>query len=369
MMKSPRGHELNSHSPFTDMPMRPPPATSGAFPLFSLVSEHRSKQTSESTKSAIPVAGVYDALSAKIFAQHKAPALFLSGFGVSAALLGIPDAGMTNLVEMEMVARHVCAALREGDLSEYKPPPLIVDGDTGYGGAANMLRTISALANAGAAAITIEDQVFPKKCTIAAGDRVRIIEREAAIQRVRAAIGARNLFDANCSLNKSESESSTTGSGVWIVARTDCRLAFGFQETVERCLRFEDMGADVVYAENLQSFDEYQKLRSKLDPKTITMVAQVQEEKDNIQNVDGKKKKPLLTIQEIGALGFDLALFGVTPLQCVVGSLRKAASSFLDTGIVGQAANDRDITLADFELVKNVVGFGNLEIFEKEFPC
>lgn len=362
-----RRHKLNSHSSYTDMPMGPPSATSGAFSLFSLVSEHRSKQLTQSTKSAIPVAGVHDALSAKIFAQHKAPALFLSGFGVSAALLGIPDAGMTNLVEMEMVARRVCSALREGDLPEHEPPPLIVDGDTGYGGSANMRRTISALANAGAAAITIEDQVFPKKCTIAAGDKIRILDREAATQRVNAAIGARNLYDAKCS--RSKSESLTNGPGVWIVARTDCRLAFGFQETIERCLRFEDMGADVVYAENLQSFDEYQKLRSKLDPKTITMVAQVQEGKDNVKKIDRENGKPLLTIQEIGDMGFDLALFGVTPLQCVVGSLQKAAGSFFDTGIVGQTTNDRDVTLAEFESLKNVVGFENLEAFESEFPC
>jgi len=367
VMMSPREHELNSHSPYIDMPMRPPCPTSGAFPLFSLVSEHRSKQLTQTTKSAIPIAGVHDALSAKIFAQHKAPVLFLSGFGVSAALLGIPDAGMTNLVEMEMVARRVCSTLREGDLPEYEPPPLIVDGDTGYGGSANMLRTISALTNAGAAAISIEDQVFPKKCTIAAGDKIRIIDREAATQRVNAAIGARNLYDAKWS--RSKSESLTNGPGVWIVARTDCRLAFGFQETIERCLRFENMGADVVYAENLQSFDEYQKLRSKLDPKTITMVAQVQEGKDSVKKIDGENGKPLLTIQEIGDMGFDLALFGVTPLQCVVGSLQKAAGSFLDTGIVGQTTNDRDITLADFESLKKVVGFENLETFENEFPC
>ena len=73
------------------------------------------------------------------------------------------------------------------------PPPLIVDGDTGYGGAPNMLRTISTLSRAGAAAISIEDQIFPKKCTIAAGSKIQILPREEAVERVRGAIGARRF--------------------------------------------------------------------------------------------------------------------------------------------------------------------------------
>ncbi|KAL3791826.1 hypothetical protein HJC23_002457 [Cyclotella cryptica] len=236
----------------------PPPATP-ANVLYSLISANR-KHAYENKEllSAIPLAGIHDALSAKIFAQKGAPALFLSGFGVSASLLGVPDAGVTSLVEMEQVTRNVCSAMRSHKGLKV-PPPLIVDGDTGYGGSPNMLRTISSLASAGAAAITIEDQVFPKMCTIAAGEKIRIVEREEAVGRVRGALGARDLYCERVSLSTTESTSS--GAGCWIVARTDCRLAFGFEEVVERCLRFEELGAEIVYAENLQSIDEYLKLR------------------------------------------------------------------------------------------------------------
>lgn len=162
-----------------------------------------------------------------------------------------------------------------------------------------MLRTISSLSKAGAAAITIEDQMFPKKCTIAAGDKIRIVSREEAVERVRGALGAREF----------------AGVDTWIVGRTDCRLAYGFDEVVERCLVFEELGAEIVYAENLQSVDEYIRLREKLDPRTVTIVAQVQETKQS----SGGDQKPLLDIRNIGELGYNLALFGVTPFQCVIG--------------------------------------------------
>lgn len=152
---------------------------------------------------------------------------------------------------MEQVTRNVCSAMRNNRGLKVIPP-LIVDGDTGYGGSPNMLRTISALASAGAAAITIEDQAFPKKCTIAAGEKIRVVEREEAVQRVRGALRARDLHCERVSLSKSATTSA--GDGCWIVARTDCRLAFGFNEVVERCLRFEELGADIVYAENLPKY-------------------------------------------------------------------------------------------------------------------
>lgn len=365
MPKQRRATTSVSSIPSSEMPMNPPPLSSPAYNLFSLIHQNRLTQQSDDKKKAIQMAGIHDALSAKIFAEHGAPVLFLSGFGVSASLLGIPDAGMTNLVEMEMVARHCISAVNN---QRRQPLPLIVDGDTGYGGAPNMLRTISSLASTGAAAITIEDQSFPKKCTIAAGSQIRIVGRKDAIQRVKGALGARDLYEGE------SSETTNAGAGVWIVARTDCRLACGFNEVVERCLRFEEMGADIVYAENLQSIEEYKELRARLDPRTVTMVAQVQERSEGPQSTRNNNEKPLLTIQDVGSLGYDLALFGVTPLQCVVGSLQLAARQFYGsgscdgTGIISQIA-DEPIAMADFNAVKRIVGFGELEEFERQFPC
>ncbi len=283
---------------------------------------------------------------------------------MSASLIGAPDAGILNLVEMEMMARNICSLLRspecrsvlvEGRLHH---PPLIVDGDTGYGGAPNMLRTISALASAGAAAITIEDQRFPKKCTIAAGSTIQIVDRDEAVQRVKCAIGARDLHN----------QRSQRGVGPWIVARTDCRMAFGFDEVVERCLRFEELGAEIVYAENLQSKEEYKQLRDCLDSRTVTIVAQVEETSEKL----GANCKPLLTPTEIGELGFDFALFGVTPLQCVVRALESSAKNFLGRSNSCDDGSElvlSKLEMADFATVKRLVGFGELEDFEAKFPC
>ena len=308
--------------------------------LYTLIKDRRLDKRSE----AIPLYGVHDALSAKIFSRHGAPALFLSGFGVSASLLGLPDVGMTNLVEMEMVTRNIYSVLSE-------QTPLIVDGDTGFGGPPNILRTVSSLAAAGAAAVTIEDQNFPKVCTIAAGSNVRIVDRETAVQRVRCALAARDEVNMR------------SDNGPWIVARTDCRMAFGFDECVERCLQFEQLGAQVIYAENLQSVEEYERLRRRLDPLTVTIVAQVQENRDP----SNKTSKPLLTTGEVGDMGYDLALFGVTPLQIVAGALESAALELLDRG--GENGLARDVAFADFATVKEVVSFDKLEQFSEDFPC
>ena len=275
-----------------------------------------------------------------------------------------------------MMARHVHSAVRSSGASQSSPPPLIVDGDTGYGGAPNMLRTISTMSRAGAAAISIEDQIFPKKCTIAAGSKIQIVPREEAVERVRGAIGARDLHYQQ---QQQVSVDECSGKGTWVVARTDCRMAYGFNEVIERCLRFEELGAEVIYAENLQSVEEYQKLRDRLDSRTVTMIAQVQESLNNDDD-DGRnvetKNKPLLTLQEIAELGYDLALFGVTPLQCVVGALDTTAKLFLggrntDGGDTATATGiiTEPISMAAFSDVKRVVGFDELERFESDFPC
>lgn len=335
--------------------MPEPPVTSPAHALYNLILQNRAS----GDRNSIPVIGCHDAISAKVFALNGATALFVSGFGVSASLLGVPDAGMTSIVEMEMMARNIRSAVQSSPAIT-APPVMIVDGDTGYGGSANMLRTVSSLAASGAAAITIEDQRFPKKCTIAAGSKVQIVDREDAIQRIRAALGARDLYQNQCNSRSP-----------WIIARTDCRMAYWLQEAIERCQRFEELGAEIIYAENLQTKEEYEKLRSTLDPKTVCMVAQVQETTDAREKSEAGGK-PLLTTQEIGQLGFDLALFGVTPLQTVIGALEVAAKEIIGTDEragTGLIRPSQHIPIADFSTVKRFVGFPELEDFETKYPC
>ena len=274
---------------------------------------------------AVVCPGVHDALSTKVFAEAGAQALFLSGFGVSACR-GEPDAGIITRVEMEEVARQCVRAA--GDV------PLIVDGDTGFGGASNLRRTVRSFAAAGAAAVSIEDQAFPKRCTFAAGTGVRVVDRDAAVARVRAALRARD-------------ESRNAGNDVLVIARTDCRAALGLDEAIARCTAFEALGADIVYAENLQGKDEYARLRDKISSSHL-MLAQLQN--------DG-----MLSPADVASLGFDLSLVGVTALQAYIATLQNTANSLVTSGTAAD--------LAPFAEVKRVVGFDELLAFEEEWPC
>ena len=273
---------------------------------------------------AVVCPGVHDALSTKVFAEAGAQVLFLSGFGVSACR-GEPDAGIITRVEMEETARQ-CVRAAGG-------VPLIVDGDTGFGGASNLRRTVRGFAAAGAAAVSIEDQAFPKRCTFAAGAGVRVVDRDAAVARVRAALRARD-------------EAKDAGHDVLVIARTDCRAALGLEEAIARCAAFEALGADVVYAENLQSKDEYARLRDEVSGHL--MLAQLQN--DN-----------MLSLDDVASLGFDLSLVGVTALQAYISTLQTTAASLVESG----TATD----LAPFAEVKRVVSFDELLAFEDKYNC
>lgn len=249
---------------------------------------YQSRAAQGTKQPSILLPGVHDALSAKVFAQSGAKALFLSGFGVSASKLGLPDVGLLSMSEMQETLSSVVQVT--GNV------PVIVDGDTGYGGMINVRRTVRSFAAAGAAAITIEDQVFPKVCTYAAGNGVRVVSRDESLRRVEAALKAR------------DEAKSVDGNEVLIIGRTDCRGALGYyDEALSRCKMFEAAGCDICYAENLQSRYEYEHLRSELLPSTPSILAQVQSGPNS--------REQMYTIQDIGEINYDFALFGITALQ------------------------------------------------------
>ena len=313
---------------------------SGSNRLLEIFEEAKSHQN---TRNAIIVPGVHDALSAKIFAQQGAKALFISGFGVSASKLGQPDLGLLTQTEMEQTLKNVVRAV-----APYSTP-IIVDGDTGYGGTMNIRRTIRDFAAAGAAAISIEDQIFPKKCTYAAGPGVRVVSFEECKERIKIALAAR------------DEARDIDGNDILILARTDCRAALGLEEAVNRCKTFEQLGADISYAENLQSKDEYIHLAENLKPSTLKMLAQVQLFPHPIKN-EGDDKQMLFTAQEVGEMNYDLALFGVTPLQSVVNALESTASEMLGNG--GSSGFVQKSHSTSFQNLKNVAGFTEADEFE-----
>jgi 2-methylisocitrate lyase-like PEP mutase family enzyme len=329
-------------------------------------------------KQAVQIVGVHDALSARIVQQQhglhvqrneqqendesSSPSptpmgLFVSGFGVSAARLGKPDMSIVTRYEQEDTARNIIQAVTSS--AEFVTPPVIVDGDTGFGGTANVRETIRRMAAIKAAAITIEDQVFPKKCTYLAGSGINIVSRQDATDRVKAALAAQR-----------EAE-EVDGNRISIIARTDCRMALGLDEAIERCLAFQEMGADIVYAENLQSREEYVALRKAMiggnDTGDLSSAA-ISDVAPMIlaQFQTGKEGQRLYSVDEVSSMGYEMTLYGVTGLQATVSALESVASELFDDyggGIVTSTP------LSSLNEIKDVVEFSDLDSFERKYGC
>lgn len=221
----------------------------------------------------------YDALSAKLIEQAGFDMTFMSGFAASASRIGMPDLGLMSYGEVLDHARNI---------SEATSLPFVADGDTGYGNAMNVRRTVNGLARAGAAAVMIEDQVAPKRCGHTAGKDV--VEREVAFDRVKAAVDARAESD------------------VMILARTDARATHGLSEAIERAQQFHELGAEIIFVEAPQSIEEMQQI---------------------CENVPGLRmanmleggSTPILPQAELRDMGFNLAAYPLTLLSAVMQQL------------------------------------------------
>ena len=233
----------------------------------------------------LTVPSCYDALGFRMAHQAGFPAAFLSGFSVSAARLGVPDAGLLSYGELADQARDVAAAA---------PLPLIVDADTGFGNAQNLQRCLRGLAQAGAAAAILEDQESPKRDFGAPG---AVVPRAAALRRVRAAVMAREA-----------------GADILVVARTDARNAAGVEsglgEALWRAAAFADLGADVVFVTGPHDAAELARVRAAA---AIPMIVQV----------DDPTRRPL-PVAQARRLGFEIALYGVTLVFAAAAAFRAA---------------------------------------------
>ncbi|MFL5838390.1 MAG: oxaloacetate decarboxylase [Solirubrobacteraceae bacterium] len=221
--------------------------------------------------------GVYDALTARIAARIGFDVVFISGYAVSAARLGEPDFGFLTQTEMTEAARSICR------VSE---APVIVDADTGYGNAVNVLRTVRDLQDAGAAGVFLEDQVWPKKCGHMAGKRVVATDEHTA--KIRAAVDARDERD------------------IFVVARTDARQPLGLDAAIERCLSYKEAGADALFVEAPQSVEELEQVAEALPGPLVA-------------NMIERGVTPHLTRSELRDLGYALI---VCPLAALYAAAR-----------------------------------------------
>jgi 2-methylisocitrate lyase-like PEP mutase family enzyme len=225
--------------------------------------------------------GCFDAISAKLVADARFKVAFMSGFAVSAARLALPDTGLISFAEMVDTLRNCCSAARD--------VPLIGDGDTGYGNALNVQRTVIEYARAGAAAVMIEDQVSPKKCGHTRGKQV--INRDEARMKIRAAVDAKRDVD------------------ILILARTDARAVHGFDEALARCRDFEAEGADIIFLEA---------------PETEAEMAQfcAAMQKPCMANMVPGGKTPVLPPKELQRIGYKLALYPVALMTSAIAAMQ-----------------------------------------------
>ena len=266
----------------------------------------------------------HDALSAVLIERAGFKLAFMSGYAVSATQLAMPDAGLISYGEQLGVGRNICEATR-GKLC------VIGDGDTGFGGSANVRRTVRGYASAGFAGISIEDQVYPKRCSFAQG--LAVERRDAAIQRVRAAIAARDQM---------RQEDPTLD--LVLIARTDCRNAQehgGLAEAIARCRAFAELGADVVYAEGLAGPDEMRQLNEALRASDVpTMLAQVE-----------RPGVAMLSTAEAAGLGYSLSLLGLTMLNVSMCAMKRAL------GQLARGEHPPEEARLPFEQLYREVGF------------
>jgi len=254
-------------------------------------------------RDAMIVPGAGNALTARIIEDTGFDVMYITGAGIANTDLGVPDVGLVTLTEL---ASTVSA------ISQITDKPLIVDIDTGFGSALNVQRTMRVIERAGAFAVQIEDQVFPKKCGHFAGKAV--IPMSEAVSKIKALVDARE--DAN----------------TLIIARTDARAIEGFEKAIERAEAFIEAGADLTFIEAPQSEEELRAIASRLSvPQVANMV------------IGGKT--PLTTKSDLQDMGFALVLYANTPLQAAMHAMSGVLKALLEDGDVTRVINK----LATFE--------------------
>ena len=262
--------------------------------------------------------GVFDALSAKMAEYVGFNAMFQTGYGSSAALLGMPDFGLLNSGETVDNAMRIIRAVRV---------PVLVDADTGYGNPLNVWRLVRDLESLGAAGIFLEDQVWPKRCGHMVGKDV--IPKDEYITKLKAALEARQSKD------------------FIIVARTDARAPIGLEEAIERGKAYRKAGADVIFVEAPRSVEELKKVADEIDAPLVANMIE-----------DGVT--PNLSANELLKLGYQIAVFPLSAIYGATFAMRKVLTELKNTGTTKDARNIM-VTFKDFNQFMNLDHFVDLE--------
>jgi methylisocitrate lyase len=247
----------------------------------------RLRQTWDTTPVAIP--GAFNALTAKLIERLGFRALYLSGGALSAAS-GVPDVGLLTLTEFADEARRLATATSL---------PLLCDADTGFGEVLNVERTVSEFESAGAAGIHLEDQQSPKKCGHLSGKS--LVEPEAFAAKIRAAVAAKRDPD------------------FVVIARTDARGVTGFDDAVRRAHLYLKAGADAIFPEALESVDEFARFAREVRAPLLA-------------NMTEFGKGPLLSVTELGAMGYKMVLYPLTAFRSAMKAAADTLTQLRDAG-------------------------------------
>ena len=267
--------------------------------------------------------GIYDALSGLIAEQSGAQAVYLSGASIAYTRFGRSDVGLVSVSEVHDTLAAVTDRIKI---------PVIVDADTGFGNALNVQRTIRNFERAGAAAIQIEDQSFPKRCGHLDGKV--LIKTDEMVGKVKAAVDARKTSDT------------------LIIARTDARAVEGLQEAIDRAHIYEEAGADILFIEAPRSVDELKVIRKSFHLNTPLLANMVE-----------GGKTPVKTADDLKSLGFNIVIFPGGAVRAATFQLQEYYAGLLENGSNAEFSK----RMHDFDSLNAVIGTPELLSIGKKY--
>ena len=267
----------------------------------------------------ITAPGVFDMISTLIATRMNFPALYVTGYGISASYMGLPDAGLMTFTDMETQIRKIVAATDK---------PVIADADTGYGGLLNVRHTVKAYENLGVSAIQIEDQEYPKKCGHTPGRRV--VPTSDMVTKIKVA------------------EDTRTKDDFLIIARTDSRTGLGIEEAISRAVAFEEAGADIIFVEAPETESEMKMVNAAIKKPTLA-------------NMVSGGKTPIFSSSALQDMGYSVAIHPALGFLAM-GEALKTAYTKLDT-----TGNVTGVALEDFGEFSRIMGFEDVWDFEKKW--
>ncbi|MEE2969874.1 MAG: isocitrate lyase/PEP mutase family protein [Pseudomonadota bacterium] len=269
----------------------------------------------------ITAPGVFDMISARVADSMGFPAVYMTGSGVVASGLGLPDAGIATYTEMVGHAARIAGGIST---------PLIADADTGYGGAVNVRHTVRGYERAGVSAIQIEDQAFPKKCGHVDGQK--LVPLEEMLTRIKVAQDCRDSDD------------------FLIIARTDARKAAGKDEAMRRCEAFAEAGADILFYEAPADLDEMREIGRNFD---LPLMANM---------VEGGAT-PIMTPNELAEIGYQIAIFPASGFLAMTQILTNVYQGLRDQG----SSTASGAELYAFKDFVALMGFDEIMEFEARY--